>query len=111
MLKRMMDNAESNEVTAQEAWRRMQNEEAVLVDVREADEVALSAIPGSVHIPLGQFGQRAGKLPKDRDLLLFCYSGGRSAFATEMLHENGFPRAYNVSGGLLAWMQEKLPLE
>lgn len=106
-----IDTPESHEVSAQEAWRRMQDEQAMLVDVREADEVAHSAIPGSVHIPLGQFGQRAGALPKDRDLLLFCYSGGRSAFATEVLNENGFPRAFNVTGGLLAWMQEKLPLE
>lgn len=111
MIKRRMHDSDANEVTAQEAWRRMQAEEAVLVDVREIDEVMLSAVPGSVHIPLGQFGQRAGKLPKDRDLLLFCYSGGRSAFATDMLHQNGFPRAFNVSGGLLAWMQQKLPLE
>jgi rhodanese-related sulfurtransferase len=103
--------AGANEISPKEAWRRLQDEDAILVDVREADEVALAAVPGSVHIPLGQFGQRAGALPRDRDLLLFCYSGGRSAFATEILNENGFPRAFNVSGGLLAWMQERLPLE
>ena len=99
------------EVDVNEAWRRMQDDKAVLLDVREANEVREAAVPGALHIPLGQLSQQGSTLPRDRDLLVLCRSGNRSSLATEMLHKNGFDRAYNVSGGIIAWSQARLPIE
>jgi rhodanese-related sulfurtransferase len=112
MLKRLFGSAPSvPEVDVREAQRRMQEENAVLLDVREADELREAAVPGALHIPLGQLSQKGNTLPRDRDLLVFCRSGNRSAMATEMLNKNGFDRAMNVSGGIIAWSQARLPIE
>ncbi len=99
------------EVNVQEAYRRMQEENAVLLDVREANELREAAVPGALHIPLGQLAQKGSTLPKDRDLLVLCRSGNRSSLATEMLQKNGFERAANVTGGIIAWHQARLPIE
>lgn len=99
------------EIDVREAHRRMQDENAMLLDVREADELREAAVPGALHIPLSQLAQEGSTLPKDRDLLVLCRSGNRSSLATEMLHRNGFERACNVSGGIIAWHQARLPIE
>lgn len=99
------------EVDVHEAWRRMQEENAVMLDVREPDEIRDAAVPGSIRIPLGQLGSKGGTLPHDRDILVFCRSGNRSAMATEMLQHNGFKRSSNVSGGIIAWDRDGLPIE
>lgn len=99
------------EVDVREAWRKVSQENAVLLDVREDDEVREAAVPGALHIPLGQLAAKGASLPRDRDLLVLCRSGNRSALATEMLSNNGFDRAANVTGGIIAWHQAGLPIE
>lgn len=99
------------EVDVREAWRRVREDDAVLLDVREADELRETAVPGALHIPLGQLNQQGSTLPRDRELLVLCRSGSRSAMATEMLHKNGFERSANVSGGIIAWRKASLPTE
>ena len=83
---------------------------ARLVDVREADELRTDGrIPGAVHVPLGELGQRAPELAGDR-VLVVCRSGARSAMAADALRASGFD-AYNVDGGILAWERAGLPVE
>lgn len=99
------------EVDVTEAWRRVKEEDAVLLDVREADELREASVPGALHIPLGQLAAMGESLPRDRDLLVLCRSGNRSSLATEILNRNGFDRASNVSGGIIAWHQARLPIQ
>lgn len=99
------------EIDVREAHRRMTEDNALLLDVREADELKEAAVPGALHIPLGLLNQKGSTLPKDRDLLVFCRSGQRSALATDMLQKNGYSRAVNVTGGIIAWHQAQLPID
>lgn len=75
----------------------------VLLDVREDDEVALCALPGARHIPLGSLPEHLESLPRDRDLLVYCHHGGRSLRAANFLREKGFGRSASVRGGIDAW--------
>ncbi len=72
-----------------------------LLDVREPLELAVEQAPGAVNIPLGQLRARLGELPRDREILVICRSGGRAYYATRMLLQNGF-KARTLSGGMLS---------
>jgi rhodanese-related sulfurtransferase len=92
-----------------DAWRRHEHG-ALLIDVREPDEWRAGHAPGAQHIPLGSLARRLPELPRDRDVLLVCRSGNRSGSARGLLARNGFPRAFNVAGGMLAWARAGLPI-
>ena len=98
------------EVDVAEAKRRHDGG-ALLIDVRESEEWFLGHAPGSTHIPLGSLSRHIAELPRDRDLLLICRSGNRSGTAQEALARQGFTRAFNVSGGMLAWTRASLPTD
>lgn len=81
----------------------------LLLDVREPHELEIARIEGSRHIPLGELSGRLGDLDRDRDIVVFCRSGIRSASGTRVLLEAGFPRVRNLRGGILAWADEVDP--
>lgn len=80
-----------------------------LVDVREAYEHHAARIPGSLWVPLSQFGHRWTELP-DGPLVLYCAAGARSQQAAAFLRTQG-REAANLSGGLYAWARAGLPVE
>ena len=82
-------------------------EEGFLLDVREPVELAVESEPRAVNIPLGQLRSRLGELPRDRDILVICRSGGRAYFATRILLHHGF-KARTLSGGMLARFHSRL---
>ena len=82
---------------------------ALIVDVRERNEYAQIRAKGAVLLPLGQLNGRVKDLPRDREILLMCRTGGRSANATQFLAANGFENVTNVNGGIVAWHQAGLP--
>ena len=49
----------------------------LLLDVRETDELEISSLPGIIHIPLGEIEDRYSEIPKDRDVVVICRTGGR----------------------------------
>jgi rhodanese-related sulfurtransferase len=73
----------------------------LLLDVREAAELAVEEVPGAVNIPLGQLRTRLGELPRDKDIFVICRSGGRAYYATRVLLQNGF-KAQTIAGGMLS---------
>lgn len=75
-----------------------------ILDVREPFEREIASIGGSL-IPLGELASRIDELPADRDIVVVCRSGGRSARATEELRRRGFGRVVNLRGGLQKWRQ------
>ena len=99
------------EVEPPEAWERLRSGQAVLVDVREPAEREIMRIPGSLWVPLGQLGERAAELPRDRELILYCAVGERSARGAQLLRERGFSRVVNLKGGIIAWLNHRLPTE
>ncbi len=82
--------------------------EAVLLDVREAVELAEGRIAGSTHIPLGQLPTRAFELDPGRPVIAVCRSGGRSSQAAQFLAGQGYDVA-NLDGGMTRWIAEGRP--
>jgi rhodanese-related sulfurtransferase len=80
-----------------------------LLDVREDDEWAAGHAPDAVHVRLGNLGEHATELPKDRDIYLICRSGARSAYAAQVLASNGW-QAINVADGMAGWAVAGLPM-
>jgi molybdopterin/thiamine biosynthesis adenylyltransferase/rhodanese-related sulfurtransferase len=80
----------------------------VLVDVREQVEYDINRIPGSVLIPKGEFlnGNALEQLPGDKQVVLHCKSGVRSAEALAVLKGAGFGDAVHVGGGVVAWVNQ-----
>lgn len=78
----------------------------VLIDVRQPDEYELCRIEGSLLIPLAELPRRLDELPQDKDIVVHCHHGGRSAQAVRFLREHGFASAKNLAGGIDAWSEE-----
>ncbi len=72
-----------------------------LLDVRDAFELAVEAVPGAMNIPLSELRGRLGELPRDKEINVICRSGQRAFAATRILMQNGF-KAKNISGGMLS---------
>jgi molybdopterin/thiamine biosynthesis adenylyltransferase/rhodanese-related sulfurtransferase len=91
-------------------WRDS-GKDFVLVDVREPAEYEIVKIPESVLIPKGEIlsGEALSTLPQDRQIVLYCKSGVRSAEALAALKEAGFRDAVHVQGGVLAWIKQVDP--
>ena len=99
--------APGGEMTAKELKARMDAGTApTILDVRERSEAAESRIAGSILIPLGELPRRLDELDRDRELVVHCKSGARSARAVAMLREKGYAKAVNLSGGILSWLSE-----
>jgi adenylyltransferase/sulfurtransferase len=77
--------------------------EFVLLDVRETREFEVCNLEGRL-IPLGELADRIGELDAAAHVVVHCKSGGRSAKAVEVLRGAGFSNAWNVQGGILAWI-------
>ncbi len=104
--------AASHTISAKELKRRMDvGEEFALIDVREQNEFEIVSIPGAVLIPKGDIlsGEALSLIPQDRQVILHCKSGARSAEALAVLHKAGFADAVHVGGGVLAWIKQVDP--
>lgn len=99
------------EMTATELKERIDHGEDIqLIDVREDHEVAIAKIPGSIHIPLGQVLNRMAEIDSNRETVVHCKMGGRSARAIEALKRSGFKgNLTNLKGGIIAWSNEVDP--
>ena len=75
----------------------------LLLDVREPFERETAVIEPSLHIPMGEIESRMEEIPKDRDLIVYCHGGFRSAMVAGFLEAQGFPSVANLSGGIDAW--------
>ena len=98
-------------ITPTELKERMERGEApVLIDVREPHEWAAGHIAEAEHIPLAQVPQRLADIPKDRDVVMICRSGGRSGRAQDFLMtQHGYTRVKNLVGGMQRWSRDVDP--
>ena len=83
----------------------------LLVDVREPNEYEIVSIPGATLIPKGEFlnGSALERMPQDKQIVLHCKSGARSAEVLAVLKAAGFSDAVHVGGGVLAWVNQVDP--
>ena len=99
------------EITATELKQRLDNGDDIqIVDVREDVEVANGVIPNSIHIPLGQVMNRTNEIDPNRETVVYCKMGGRSARAIGALQQSGFQgKLINLKGGIIGWSNDVDP--
>src|SRR5437879_2084162 len=99
------------EITATELKQRLDNGDDIqIIDVREPHEYEIAQIPNSRLIPLGQVLGRMNEIDPERETVVHCKMGGRSAKAIEALKRTGFTgHLINLKGGITAWSNEVDP--
>jgi rhodanese-related sulfurtransferase len=114
-VKEMMAAANSAvpKITADEARKMIADQNALIIDVRDAPEVQASGkVKGAVNISRGMLEFRAdadtpyhnAELRKDRPVILYCASGGRSALSGKVLKDMGYEHVYNL-GAFKDWAE------
>lgn len=100
-------------VGSKAAGRLIDEKDALVLDVREADEYASGRIPGARHMPLRNIGGNLEVIHEYRNhpVLVSCRSGSLSAHACTVLKKNGFGEVYNLRGGVSAWARANHSLE
>jgi len=86
--------------------------ELLVLDVRSVAEFDEGHLPGAINIPHDAIGERIGELgtPDERDVVVYCRSGRRTALALAVLKEAGFSRLFHLEGDYLRWSEESRPL-
>ena len=80
-------------------------ERVFILDVREPWEIAIAPFPGATHIPMGDIPSRLTELDPDRETVVVCHHGVRSAQVAMYLARMGFEHVLNLSGGIDAWSE------
>ena len=78
-------------------------EEFVILDVREPNELKISQLEGNINIPLGELQEKYLELDKEKDIIVVCRTGWRSANAVSFLKGKGFKKVENLDGGINLW--------
>ena len=110
--------SEIENLTPEEANEERLTGTVAMIDVREADELQQGYIPGAINAPRGMIEFYADpSLPyykpaftKDKRLILYCASGGRSALTAQTLEEMGYNNVSHIDGGFKAWQAANLPV-
>ncbi len=79
----------------------------MVLDIRTDKEYEKGHIPGAVHVPLADIGDRVKKLKKDKELMVYCENGNRSIWAIKRLMGMGYKNLYNLKGGYNAWKRTR----
>ena len=84
---------------------------ALLVDVREKEEEEQLAydVPNIINIPLSEFEDRFNEIPKDKEVVVVCKSGGRSLRAAGFLVNHGYTNVVNMEHGMIRWATKGFP--
>jgi len=86
-----------------------QNKDVLVIDVRTREEYQKGHIKGARNIPVDQLEKRKGSIPRDKDLILYCQTGGRSVRAIRTLELAGYTRLYNMDEGFRGWSRAGYP--
>ncbi len=99
-------------VSTTDAVRLINQQKAVLIDVREPGEFAAGHAAGARNVPLGALGDGKG-LPANKSvpLVVMCATGARSSRAAAQLRKAGHTSVHNLIGGNAAWREASLPIE
>jgi adenylyltransferase/sulfurtransferase len=98
------------DINAQQLHEQLERGDDVYVlDVREPHEWSAGHLAKSTHIPMREIPSRLADIPRDRDVVVVCRSGGRSANVQQFLKANGITRVRNLIGGLAGWKRDVDP--
>jgi rhodanese-related sulfurtransferase len=102
--------AAEEDISPARAAELLRDGDAQLVDVRTPEEVEAGRIAGSRHIELDQLPSQAHEIERERPVVFYCRTGARSGMASGAFRAAGY-EAYNLDGGLLAWVEGGRPIE
>ncbi|HSH08715.1 MAG TPA: rhodanese-like domain-containing protein [Burkholderiales bacterium] len=96
-----------------QATQRINREDAMVIDVRDAAEAAQGKILGARSVPFAQLTERAPELRKNKEkpIIVYCARGNQSQQAAAILRKHGYANVFNLAGGFAAWQQAGLPVE
>ena len=86
------------------------NQNVVLIDIRNRDEYNVEHLRDAKNIPLDQLDKRHEKLPRDKDIVVYCQTGGKSIRAIRKLEVAGFSQLYHMHEGLRGWKKAGYPI-
>lgn len=114
IIKTEMDSRASGvaQTLALDAVRLMDDDNILVLDVRETAEYSSGHIRQALHIPLSALPSRLSEIEKykTKTVLAYCRSGSRSNSAGRILKKAGFEKVHNLAGGVMAWSSANLPL-
>lgn len=99
----------AKEITPQQA-SQYQKDGAYMLDVREQDEWNAGHINGAVLVPLGSLPSRLNEVPRDKEIVVVCRSGNRSAQGRDILLNAGYKNVTSMGGGMNQWAAAGLPV-
>jgi rhodanese-related sulfurtransferase len=93
--------------------QQMKESSSQIVDVRTPEEFSAGHIANAVNMDVtaDDFEQQIETLDKDKPVMVYCKSGGRSARAASILKDKGFKNVYDLDGGIIGWEEAKKPIE
>ena len=83
----------------------------VVLDVRTPQEFAEGHVPGAINVPHDVLASRLGEVPKDKDIVVYCRSGRRTALAMDVLAAHGYQRVSHLEGDMQAWLASGRPVD
>ncbi len=100
------------QLNVNDAVRLLNDDNVVILDVRESNEYQSGHLREAIHIPMSSLNKRIGELDKyrDRPILAYCRSGSRSNSACRTLSKQGFEKVNNLAGGMIGWASANLPI-
>lgn len=100
-------------ISPEEAWERLRSGTAVLIDVREPEELAAVAIEGAVNVPMSAFDPAAvlAAAGDDKEIVFFCKMGGRAINVWQYFTQNTGRAAVCMTGSITAWAAQGLPVK
>lgn len=102
------ENSKMVDLNVEEFKTKMNDPNVILLDVRTPKETAQGIIQNAMLLDIKQkdFRTKIQALDKEKTILVYCKSGGRSVKACRILEENGFDKIYNLEGGYTAWSKQ-----
>ncbi len=95
------------------AVAKMNQEDAIVIDIREEHEYRKGHIVDTINLPLSKFDENIKKISKHKNspVIVVCQTGTRSITACKKLVKEGFEKVYNITGGMQSWEDNKLPIK
>lgn len=96
-----------------EATRLMNQQNTLVLDIRDEKEFAVGHLPRARHIPVAELEKRVAEIQKfkEKPVLVTCRTGNRAAAGVRVLRKLGFTQVFQLKGGLQAWEAASLPVE
>ena len=89
----------------------MDDDELIILDVREEKERSVGFLTNDLNIPMGQVKAKMDSLDKSKNILVYCKSGTRSDRIADILSKNDFQKVSSLKGGFNAWLKADLPIQ